>query len=137
VLALLCIGIANVPSWYGPVFRDWAWFPSWCLLTLLGLAAGIFTEDNICFTVAVLMIPVLFLGGREHGRPIDWIRASVLNPLMAPLALYVLCINIGPVVVIYFLLVPAGTSMRRKRVNPIPARFRACPAVTSKIPPKR
>ena len=119
MLALLCIGLANVPTWYGPVFWGWAWFPSRCLLTLLGIVAGIFTEDNIWFTVAVLMVPVLFVGGREHGRPIDWILGSLSNPLLAPILLYSLVINIGPIVAIYFLLVAVGTSLRRKLVNPI------------------
>jgi hypothetical protein len=81
---------------------------------MLAVTAGFCTEDRVWFTFAVLLEPVLFMGDSRHGRPIDLALGAILHPLLAPLLAYMLLWNVGPLILVYGLLIAAGRWASKK-----------------------
>ncbi|MBL8215005.1 MAG: hypothetical protein JNK87_30075 [Bryobacterales bacterium] len=55
------------------------------LLALLALGAGALAPQRPGGALAMILTPVLFIGGARHGRPIDWILGI---PQYPPILLY-------------------------------------------------
>lgn len=108
-LALLAIGIANVFAWYGLGFRNWKESWSIVVLVVLALAAGFCVQGRTILTVVLLTIPLLFVGNYYHTRPLDWLLAATMDPKQIPFLLYYVTTYFGPLIMIYWALVKAGT----------------------------
>lgn len=76
----------------------------------LAVVAGLTIPTKPWIAVVVLIIPVMFLGGSYHGRPIDCLLGSVVFP---PLLIRFVT-DMTPVIAVYGALVWIGYSMRRR-----------------------
>ena len=85
VLPLLVVGLANVLIWRCLQLEQLPLPFAAALLALLALCAGALAPQRPDGALAMVLTPVLFIGGSYHGRPIDWILGI---PQYPPILLY-------------------------------------------------
>jgi hypothetical protein len=110
---LLFVGLINVPLCYWMAFWGLDWRIGLTALALLAFGAGCGTPAKASQVVAVLLVPMLFVGGPRHGRPWQWLVAGLMYP---PLLIDFL-FNMGPVIAAYALIVSAGHWLRHEAVK--------------------